>query len=138
MPNTSFADFSLRFATDERKCILARERRPVRLSPYKQLLLNVWFCLLAYCLTNCLLSIVVGDIGKLLVVLLVGGLLLFVVIHSSHLRRIAAAIIRSILLFVVAPVVHRSFTWVTPVEVDASEESSHSPLFQRPPPILSF
>jgi hypothetical protein len=110
----------------------------VRLGSHKQLVLNLWFSLLAYCLANCLLSVVVGEFSKLLVVLLVGGLLLFAIIHSSQLRRIAAAVLRSILLFVFALVVHRCFTWVTPVDVDASDEPSLSPLFQRPPPNLSF
>ena len=108
----------------------------MKINAYKQLLLNLWFYLLAYCLANCLLSVAIGELSKVLIILGVGGLLLFVVIHSSALRRIAVEVLRAIFLCVFALAIERGIPRIRRVDPDLAEEPSLSPLFQRPPPIL--
>jgi hypothetical protein len=108
----------------------------VKINAYKQLLLNVWFALLAYCLANCLLSIAIGELSRVLIVLGVGALLLFVVIQSSALRRIAVEVLRAIFLCVFALAIKRSIPKIRRVDPDLAGEPSLSPLFQRPPPML--
>jgi hypothetical protein len=103
---------------------------------YHQMLLNVAYCLLVFCLAD-LRPLLMGGLFKLLASLALACLLAFVVVHSPNLWKLVAACLRAIPIPLFPLVVDWQRVKRSRTNLVVLNEPSLSPLFQRPPPVFS-
>jgi hypothetical protein len=104
---------------------------------YHQMLLNVAYCVLVFCLAD-LRPLVIGGLFKLLASLALACILAFVVVHSPNIAKLAAACLRAIPVSLFPLIVDRRWLKRSRTSLVVLNEPSLSPLFQRPPPIFSW
>jgi hypothetical protein len=101
---------------------------------YIQLLLNVVYCLLIFCVAD-FRPLVVGGCVKLIAALVFACLLAFVVVHSPNMCKLVAACLQALPIVLFPSFV--DLRWVAHPHADIAVPNGPnlSPLFQRPPPV---
>jgi hypothetical protein len=102
-----------------------------------QILLNVAYCLLIFCVVD-FRPLVIGGFFKLVASLALAWLLAFVVVHSGNIRRLLIACLDALPVCFFPFAVNRRWAERSQTTIVVPNEPSLSPLFQRPPPILSL
>lgn len=82
--------------------------------------------------------LLIGNFFKLVVSLLFAYLLAFVAVHSANICRLLVALLSGLTTDFFPWSVARRWTQRLQTTIAVSNEPSLSPLFQRPPPILSL
>jgi hypothetical protein len=103
---------------------------------YIQETMDVWLCLLFFGV-EALRAFVIAGVLKLLVSVALGYLLFFVVVHRATICKMVRAGIwgsRSAILLVT----YRGWVPFVDKPIKIANELSLSPLFQRPPPVVSL
>lgn len=102
-----------------------------------QIFLNVAYCLLI-CFVADFRPLVIGGFCKLVASLVLACLLAFVVVHSANICRLLVACLHALPVCFFPLAVDRRWAERSQATVVVPNEPSLSPLFQRPPPILSL
>jgi hypothetical protein len=104
---------------------------------YSQMLFNAAYYLLALFVLNPRPLLIVG-LFKLTAFLVLACLLAFVVVHSANICRMVIACLHALPVCFFPLAVDRRWAERSQTTIAVPNEPSLSPLFQRPPPILSL
>ncbi len=118
-------------------CILVSSEARMGRYRQSQILSNVAYCLLIFCVAD-FRSLVIGGLFKLVASLVLACLLAFVVIHSANIWRLLIACLHSLPVCFLPLAVDRRWAEQSQTTIAVPNEPSLSPLFQRPPPIHSL
>lgn len=102
-----------------------------------QTVLNVAYCLLVFCVAD-LRPLLIGGVFKLIISLALVCLLAFVVVQLPNMYKLLAAFLRPLPIPVLPLMVDGRRTGRSQTNILIPNEPSLSPLFQRPPPVLSL
>ncbi len=104
---------------------------------HSQILLNVAYCLLV-CYVADFRPLVIGGLFKLVASLVLACLLAFVVVHSANICRLLIACLHALPVCFFPLAVDRRWAERSQTTIAVPNGPRLSPLFQRPPPILSL
>ncbi len=104
---------------------------------YSRLVFNAVHCFMVICVLDVRPILIVGLL-KLVSALLLACLLAFVVVHSSNICRLITACLGVLSVSYFPLVVDQRWVEQSHSTIAVLSEPSLSPLFQRPPPVLSL
>jgi hypothetical protein len=102
---------------------------------YIQLLLNVVYGLLVFCVAD-FRPLVVGGCVKLIASLVFACLLAFVIVHAPNICKLVAAYLQALPIALFPLLVDRRRVAHSQTDTAVPNEPNLSPLFQRPPPVF--
>jgi hypothetical protein len=102
-----------------------------------QLFSNVAYSLLIFCVAE-FRPLIIGGFFKLVASLALACLLAFVVVHSANICRLLIACLHALPVCFFPLAFHRRWVERSRTTIVVPSEPSLSPLFERPPPILSL